>query len=180
MMFALRTVAAFGHYAWSSQLSDICAKCGIDGPAYVHDLIAARTSRLIKTARQPIDGYQAQLTVESSGVVTAKQVETVWAMRVPSATIRVRELYRVNAALADYFLWWAHRLHSVWKAEGDVDALIVGMCCARLGSPRSCSLRRAWCMSWVTCLRAASGTAGCLARASTAVSTSPLRCSRIG
>lgn len=38
----------------------------------------------------------------------------------------------VSAALADYLLWWAWRLHSYWRRSGDPTTYYTGVACARL------------------------------------------------
>jgi hypothetical protein len=155
LMFSLRTIAAFSAYAhhgeerspWTSAsdlhaIKAVTERCGIDSPTALRDRIADRiflrsnspgdlVSPLVQTFTGTIDGHSAVLEQDEDGRLVATVSSFEWGMMVPLDTVMVREVYRIDAATADYLLWWAHRLHSYWTANGDEQAWRVGVCCAR-------------------------------------------------
>lgn len=77
------------------------------------------------------DGRSVLMVDEQGRVAIGIDSEPAW-VAITTAEISLSTFTRGFAAAADYYFWWAWRLHSAWRETGVELARIAGITCARL------------------------------------------------
>ena len=76
--------------------------------------------------------YESAILVDSDGSVAIASTGNPSRVAIAFWTASLSKFLRRDAALADYYLWWAWRLHSLAKSSGGENYRVAGMTCARL------------------------------------------------